>query len=452
VQVKKADGSYEPPRVISFKVRNNPQIKQFSSEILEAPVGYEIVLRYEVVNTDTVEVSGDKQAGEVLPCSEDPIMKGINVCKGEVKRKVKQIGENNYTLTAVRGSKNNGQNIKIQGLNLSPSIPSYGVVSNKNDEEPDEIQLPSSGSYRVKAIRLNEQLQEGPTDFEKEGKDGAIITLDKSRLEPRTDYKIRLEKLAKLQGNVLGTMEKIVTTGDQDLVLWVRFNEDPKDNITCDDADDPAETICDYSGNSNHGIPQGTFMTSSMDGLINGLVFNGQDTEVVIENSDSLNPESMTIGVKFKLGIIYSAYQEIADKRLGGGGYTFRLQPNPPDYDHLQLRLGVIGTVVGTVEGGGYSEPAINYDEYDIAFGDNIAAVCSYGAKDKIFKILQTNKNLKKEPVDNTTFMPQSNPGSLIIGNITSFHPGNPHFSGTLYDFLIFKHALTDQEFTELFP
>ena len=320
-------------RTVTFKVRNNPQIKQFSSEIVEAPVGYEIVLRYEVVNADTVEVSGDKPADEVLSCSEDSIMKGINVCKGEVRRKVKQIGENDYILTAVRGSRNNSQNTKVTGLNLSPSIPRYGVVSNIDDDASDEIKLPSSGFYRVKAIRLNEQSQEGPTDFEKEGQDGAIIPLDKTQLQPRTDYKIRLEKLTSSQGNVLGTMEKIVTTGDKDLVLWLRFNEDPKKNITCDKADDPAETICDYSGNNNHGIPQGDpeWLELPQSAILDSVLkFDGVNDKLQIANSISLNPVSLSIETKFKVsGLTIHGEQHLVDKRsqdpLGGNGYDLRL-------------------------------------------------------------------------------------------------------------------------------
>ncbi|GEM_PF-6504589 len=109
------------------------------------------------------------------------------------------------------------------------------------------------------------------------------------------------------------------------------------------------ETICDYSGLGNHGIPNGspTWSNAADSGMVGGaLNFDGVNDYIEVPNDASLNPDSMGIFVLFKTSD-KSTGQQMLDKRAEGGtppgggyGYNLRIIPRsapgfPLKYDWL---------------------------------------------------------------------------------------------------------------------
>lgn len=90
---------------------------------------------------------------------------------------------------------------------------------------------------------------------------------------------------------------------DDSVVGWWRFDESPTGSVcprglggTTTPGGDAGETVCDYSGKGNHGVPRGnpTWLPpvmSGMAGILGGaLQFDGVDDWVEVANSVSLNP------------------------------------------------------------------------------------------------------------------------------------------------------------------
>jgi len=300
-------------RTVIFEVRNNPQIKQFNSEWVQGPTGFDVKLNYEVVNANEVTIGQNK-----IICND--VLNNIKVCKGSVQGRVEQAGKNDYLLTATRGDNQNSQNIQVEGVGAY--LPRYGVISENDGKPKNTIQLPTSGYYHVKAIRLDNNQQK-----EKEGEGGSLLTLD--NLEARRDYKIRVEKFTSSGGNMLGVVEKIVTTGDEGLVLWLRFNEDPSKKEICEGGD-AGEYICDYSGENNHGILFGAPTWLKAQGAMS---FDGIDDYLNIQSAPSLNfSNGESIGMDIRLTPMAwdpGAFVVTKGSWDGShGNYSFTLEPN----------------------------------------------------------------------------------------------------------------------------
>jgi len=97
---------------------------------------------------------------------------------------------------------------------------------------------------------------------------------------------------------------------DNSVVGWWRFDENPA-GMPCPSmpgvggpAGDPGETVCDYSGFGNHGVPRGgpTWLPA-MSGILGGaLQFDGVDDWVEVANNGSLNPTQISIETTQILG------------------------------------------------------------------------------------------------------------------------------------------------------
>ena len=60
----------------------------------------------------------------------------------------------------------------------------------------------------------------------------------------------------------------------------------------CEGADNASKTICDYSGNNNHGIPQGApeWLEPPQSGILDGAFrFDGVDDAIIVPHSLSIN-------------------------------------------------------------------------------------------------------------------------------------------------------------------
>lgn len=119
---------------------------------------------------------------------------------------------------------------------------------------------------------------------------------------------------------------------DNSVVGWWRFDENPAGPLCMGAPMGSGKTVCDYSGNNNHGVPNGgpVWLAPPDPMLLGGaLQFDGVNDYVVIPNSLSLNPDSISIMVDMvtngKVG-----EQSVIDKRVGGGvgpaGYQLRVQ------------------------------------------------------------------------------------------------------------------------------
>ncbi|MBI2337475.1 MAG: hypothetical protein HYU97_12015 [Deltaproteobacteria bacterium] len=339
VSASQSDGSIPPTRTIKFKVRNKPKIKTYQAgELWKGWEGGKISYEIENVEKNTITIEG--QAKPSLNCAADPV-NGIMSCKGELPITPQQ--NQMYLLKASRNSTakevceeqcNADRSITPEVTILGPDMPKYGVISNFPGETrpKHELTLPENNKeYRVRAIELNNNGQETamiPIDEKKSG--GTNLPL--SNLKPRKDYKFKVEETSGAQ--ILNTLEKIVTTGDQGLVLWLRFNEDPSKNIMCDGADDPAEIICDYSGENNHGIPFGgpTWLEGQ-----GAMSFDGVDDYINIQSAPSLNfnnGESIGMDVRLTVMALDDGAFVVTKGSWDGshGNYSFMMNPSTNEF------------------------------------------------------------------------------------------------------------------------
>ncbi|MFO1518583.1 MAG: LamG-like jellyroll fold domain-containing protein [bacterium] len=116
---------------------------------------------------------------------------------------------------------------------------------------------------------------------------------------------------------------------DNSVKAWWRFDENPAGPVCTGGS--AGETVCDYSGNNNHGVPNGspTWVGPLVDILNHALQFDGVNDYVSIANDATLNPDSYSIVTKIKTNG-KATEQEVLDKRQPGGagpaGYNIRLE------------------------------------------------------------------------------------------------------------------------------
>jgi hypothetical protein len=93
--------------------------------------------------------------------------------------------------------------------------------------------------------------------------------------------------------------ERTLNTDDS-VVGWWRFDENPAGSVC--PGGGAGETVCDYSGNNNHGVPNGnpTWIMPGMTNVLGGLMeFDGVNDVVTIQNNSTLNlASSLTISCK----------------------------------------------------------------------------------------------------------------------------------------------------------
>ncbi|MBI2337193.1 MAG: hypothetical protein HYU97_10595 [Deltaproteobacteria bacterium] len=464
VTTKLLDGTKGPARPITFKVRNQPKLKVYKAGELwkgwKGKISYEI----ENVSAETIKINQKVlqplkgEAGNPPICVEDSFMEGIITCKGELPIIADE--PQTYLLEASRAKTFNddcgGDRCKsseditppIQTLNSNP--PKYGVISNFPGETrpKHELALPENNKeYRIRAIELDNNGQETATIPIDEKKTGGE-TLDLDDLDPRKDYKFKVEETSGSQ--ILNTLEKIVTTGDAGLVLWLRFNEDPK-GPPCAEQDDPSKTICDYSGNNNHGIPQGApeWLEPPQSGILDGaLKFDGVDDYVEIPNSASLNPPSVSIQAKIEiLGIVNGGHQEIIDKRMSvingelsaGFGYELRAMGDVPPLDAVviiasddpQSSMGMVKNSI----------LALNTSYVLTATYDDVAKkICLY-RNEKLMDVCDD------APGTNPRTIPSSS--SAFVSKRSFGHPAPPWFNGNIDEISLYNRPLFAEEVNE---
>jgi len=92
------------------------------------------------------------------------------------------------------------------------------------------------------------------------------------------------------------SIQRIFNTDDS-VVGWWRFDENPAGSacppLLGGPAGDFGETVCDYSGKGNHGVPQGGIVwIPSLNNGILGAAIEVEENYIVVPNSPSLNPSN----------------------------------------------------------------------------------------------------------------------------------------------------------------
>lgn len=121
---------------------------------------------------------------------------------------------------------------------------------------------------------------------------------------------------------------------DDSVVGWWRFDEDPNGAdcpaILGGPVGDAGETVCDYSGKGNHGVPHGgvSWLNMGTDLLGQALNFDGVDGWVVVPYQPLLSPNSLGILASIVHQNGGSMEQQIIDQRSGtgmGAGFDLRI-------------------------------------------------------------------------------------------------------------------------------
>lgn len=156
------------------------------------------------------------------------------------------------------------------------------------------------------------------------------------------------------QGGLTSSPVRTLNT-DNSVVAWWRFDENPAGPVCAGGV--AGESVCDSSGNVNHAIPNGgiAWLPPPMVGLLGGgLNLDGINDYLSIQDSVSINPDSLTVFTKIQTNGKVGA-QHILDKRQGGrAGYNLRLEgaafplnllwiiTDSSGSEHLAFNAGVI--------------------------------------------------------------------------------------------------------------
>lgn len=118
---------------------------------------------------------------------------------------------------------------------------------------------------------------------------------------------------------------------DNSVVGWWRFDENPAGPLCAGAPMGSGKTVCDYSGNNNHGVPNGgpMWMPPPDPMLLGGaLQFDGVNDWVEISNSMITNPNDVSVIAKLNITDLVASNNQVVDKRSDLGveaGYNLRV-------------------------------------------------------------------------------------------------------------------------------
>lgn len=348
----RGDGS-EVARTVEFTVRNKPQIEVFpkASKVF---TGWSTELAVRVVNAPQNNIQVLDGLNSLNPsemeCGMDNIADRITVCTGVYPVKVPQ--NKSFRLTAQREPTPDEEclscaNEKLTAVatvgGLAEDLPTINVAINGDDEptSPSRIRLQSESPAKHYRYLVKNSVT-GEVVLESEIASGDTVVAN--GLDPRTDYREVMQFLSGPGGNVDAEMFKDVTTGDLGLVGWWRFKDDIL-AVDCPGENGPY-TVCDYSGEGNHGDPSGglSWIMPNSEYLDGAVRFDGQSGAIFIPHDSSLNIGVGGLTVSCLITPQHSAtHLEIVSKDHPGAG-PYNLGQTSAD----EIYFSVYSTISGT--------------------------------------------------------------------------------------------------------
>jgi len=220
---------------------------------------------------------------------------------------------------------------------------------------------------------------------------------------------------------------------DNSVVGWWRFDESPLGPLCAGAPMGSGKTVCDYSGNNNHGVPNGgPIWLPPPDPMFLGgaLNFDGSNDYVEISNVPSLNPGQITIEVNQRLQAIGVNHDNrfvskiSSPDSIDNTGYFFGFGFG----NDLGLSIGNIGVV-------GFAGPA------DLGVWHHFVGTYDGGNG----KVYSDNVLAITTPFAGTI---NSNSQPLWIGRTVRF---DSFYNGTMSEMTIYSRAITGVEVSNSF-
>lgn len=245
---------------------------------------------------------------------------------------------------------------------------------------------------------------------------------------PSRDYFWKI--CARDKFNATACSETRVFKTDDSVVGWWRFDEDLSQPSVCEgEASNSSRKVCDYSGNNNHGVANGSpaWLPSPSNLLGSAIQFDGVDDYIEIINNPTLN----IIG-QFTL----IANLKITNPISGGGGKIIS-----------KISQGVVGPIGYNLDvvPGQFRLGSLNDS---LATSSTVATILTVGS---VFRVngmftgvstkLFVNGNLENETLGGIA--PGSNISNLTIGGLPPF---GFYLNGISDEVMIYDRALSDFE------
>ncbi|MBF0491210.1 MAG: fibronectin type III domain-containing protein [Deltaproteobacteria bacterium] len=233
---------------------------------------------------------------------------------------------------------------------------------------------------------------------------------------------------------------------DDSVVGWWRFDESPTGPV-CPAGlggvtalgGDVGETVCDYSGKGNHGVPHGSPVwlppvTGGMAGVLGGaLQFDGVDDKVTVDNSTQLNPISFSIQSNTRVILPTMGEEGVIDKRFGGYGYNLRFSGSSFPMQ-VEFRIKSDGPSEDAEISGGI----IRSELYTL--------IGTYNHVTRTISLYKNNSLTGNHIVDAPFVRTSPSTGPIVIGERSFTGTSPSSFTGSIDEVLLYSKSLIGSE------
>jgi len=258
-------------------------------------------------------------------------------------------------------------------------------------------------------------------------------------LQPNRTYKWAIQAQDQDGNKTLSGAERTLNT-DNSVVGWWRFDENPAGPVCAGGS--AGETECDYSGNNNHGVPNGSpiWIMPGMPGILGGaLNLDGVNDFISVEDASSLNISgSITVEI-------------YAEGGASGGAFLARDESANASAGNYQLsNNSITGDISVRFHHGVGIEPNRHYLAASTPFITGNGALINFrhtfgnGATTEIRVDNLVQAGAWVTGTGNELPIPVNN--LLGIGAVNSDLGGNVFYDGIIDEIIVYDKYLSNQE------